>query len=52
MLLKELHEQLVQKILSHEQQDEQDLYPSLSTMLVGDDPLLLCIVATRKYIRK
>ena len=39
MLLKELHEQLVQKILSHEQQDEQDLYPSLSTMLVGDDPL-------------
>lgn len=39
ILLKELHGMLIQKILHHEQQDEQSVYPALSTMLTGDDPL-------------
>ncbi|WP_197970773.1 hemerythrin domain-containing protein [Aeromonas veronii] len=38
-ILKTLHEQLTQEILTHERQDEQGLYPAMATMLVGDDPL-------------
>ncbi|MBC6558992.1 heavy metal translocating P-type ATPase [Citrobacter braakii] len=38
-LMKTLHDQLTQDILDHEQQDEQGLYPSMTLMLVGDDPL-------------
>jgi iron-sulfur cluster repair protein YtfE (RIC family) len=38
-LMKTLHEQLTQDILAHEQQDEQGLYPTMTLMLAGDDPL-------------
>lgn len=38
-ILKALHEQLTQEILTHERQDEQGLYPAMTTMLTGDDPL-------------
>jgi ATPase, P-type (transporting), HAD superfamily, subfamily IC len=38
-LMKTLHDQLTQDILAHEQQDEQGLYPTMTLMLAGDDPL-------------
>ncbi|POZ61424.1 heavy metal translocating P-type ATPase [Chromobacterium alticapitis] len=38
-ILQTLHGQLTQDLLSHERQDEQGLYPTVTTMLQGDDPL-------------
>lgn len=38
-ILQTLHDQLNQDLLSHERHDEQALYPAVTTLLAGDDPL-------------